>query len=358
MKSFALVSLVSLFAAGTAFAADGQSSAKFESTTTSLEKGFTPFIGLGGGMTDFDHHSDTDAPAGAVKILGSYATGLGMTDVGRYVFDLGLGLQSQKFASKFDLGDVTHKTLELAARYRWDSKWQAGALWNTHFEKGDSYGSVQGDAQFIGLQVLKELAVSDRIMARLGGHLMTGVQTTSVGATTAMIDLHLGWTNAKKTSEPAVAAVTPAAAPAPVAAMNPAPTDAATLARAELAKDSLAHFAVGSAKLTAADRKRVGKIGAALARGSSLFEKVIVVGHTDITGTEKLNMPLSQHRAQAVAAALIAAGVPKAKVGFEGESSAHPIATTNDAKAMSMNRRAGLKFMGAKNGEQLSSIVK
>lgn len=80
-------------------------------------------------------------------------------------------------------------------------------------------------------------------------------------------------------------------------------------------------FDTGSATLSAPARSTVQQAAAAYqsVRGSS----VTVTGHTDTTGSENLNMELSQRRAQAVTGALVTAGVPPTAInaGGTGESS-------------------------------------
>ncbi|MCL2658272.1 MAG: OmpA family protein [Betaproteobacteria bacterium] len=66
---------------------------------------------------------------------------------------------------------------------------------------------------------------------------------------------------------------------------------------------------------------------------------VRVDGHTDATGSASYNDQLSLRRAQAVADALIAAGVPAGGVTVRGLGSRAPVASNQTAEGRSQNRR-------------------
>lgn len=73
-------------------------------------------------------------------------------------------------------------------------------------------------------------------------------------------------------------------------------------------------------------------------------ENVITVkGYTDNTGSDKVNLPLSENRAKAVQIQLVSAGVPANTVTAIGMGSSHPVdaGTTADAKAK--NRRVEIE---------------
>jgi outer membrane protein OmpA-like peptidoglycan-associated protein len=59
-------------------------------------------------------------------------------------------------------------------------------------------------------------------------------------------------------------------------------------------------FASGSAKLSEPAKKLLAGFGPILKRNESSGNKVVLVGHTDVTGSKTLNMRLSQLRAESV----------------------------------------------------------
>jgi outer membrane protein OmpA-like peptidoglycan-associated protein len=66
---------------------------------------------------------------------------------------------------------------------------------------------------------------------------------------------------------------------------------------------------------------------------------VRVVGHTDITGNDAINNPLSVERAQRVRDYLVARGVNAGRIAIEGRGSREPIADNNTESGRAQNRR-------------------
>jgi outer membrane protein OmpA-like peptidoglycan-associated protein len=73
-------------------------------------------------------------------------------------------------------------------------------------------------------------------------------------------------------------------------------------------------------------------------------ERVIVEGYSDSTGSEDHNQELSQRRAQAVADALAAHGVPAARYQAVGRGQAFPVATNSTSAGRQQNRRVEVVF--------------
>ncbi len=74
-------------------------------------------------------------------------------------------------------------------------------------------------------------------------------------------------------------------------------------------------------------------------------ENILTVkGYTDSTGTEKVNKPLSEKRAQAVRSQLISAGVPEATVSSLGMGSENPVDSGKTKEALSKNRRVEIEI--------------
>lgn len=64
-----------------------------------------------------------------------------------------------------------------------------------------------------------------------------------------------------------------------------------------------------------------------------------LVGHTDNTGNDGINIPLSGRRAESVRAWLVANGVPPDRLASEGRGATQPIANNGDEAGRSLNRR-------------------
>lgn len=73
-------------------------------------------------------------------------------------------------------------------------------------------------------------------------------------------------------------------------------------------------------------------------------ERLIIEGYTDSTGSEDYNQELSQRRAQAVADALAAHGVPASRYQPLGRGQAFPVATNSTAEGRQQNRRVEVVF--------------
>lgn len=74
-------------------------------------------------------------------------------------------------------------------------------------------------------------------------------------------------------------------------------------------------------------------------------ENVLTVkGYTDNTGSDKVNLPLSQNRAQAVKTKLIASGIPANTVTSIGMGSAQPVDNGSSAEAKAKNRRVEIEI--------------
>lgn len=70
-----------------------------------------------------------------------------------------------------------------------------------------------------------------------------------------------------------------------------------------------------------------------------------VYGHTDSTGNDSINIPLSQNRAQAVANYLSQRGVISARIGTQGFGSSQPIASNDTNVGRQANRRVEIKIV-------------
>ena len=76
---------------------------------------------------------------------------------------------------------------------------------------------------------------------------------------------------------------------------------------------------------------------------------VRIIGHTDSTGTDAINNPLSIERAASVRNYLTARGVSGARIYVDGRGSREPIASNNTADGRARNRRVEI-YMGERQG--------
>ena len=66
---------------------------------------------------------------------------------------------------------------------------------------------------------------------------------------------------------------------------------------------------------------------------------VTIIGHTDSTGTDAVNDPLSVNRAASTRTYLVARGVATNRIAIDGRGSHEPIADNNTVEGRAMNRR-------------------
>jgi outer membrane protein OmpA-like peptidoglycan-associated protein len=124
---------------------------------------------------------------------------------------------------------------------------------------------------------------------------------------------------------PAAAAVPPATLP------TVAPTPDHGCADA-LESDVL--FATDSAELTPEGRALLDRLAPCWSHGR--FE---IEGHTDNTGTDAINQPLSERRAQAIVDELIKDGIDASALTARGYGSSRPVADNASPEGRAKNRR-------------------
>ncbi|UQY44668.1 OmpA family protein [Mixta hanseatica] len=113
-------------------------------------------------------------------------------------------------------------------------------------------------------------------------------------------------------------------------------------------------FDTNSAQLSASGLRQVRKIAAVMKEGDQ-NGVVLIVGHTDATGSASWNQKLSEQRAQNVGRILQQAGLNPQKLYFQGAGSSRPLAdnTTYDGRAA--NRR--VEIVGLANETLLRQRV-
>ncbi len=109
----------------------------------------------------------------------------------------------------------------------------------------------------------------------------------------------------------------------------------------ELPHDGMVYFSLDSAELDAEDQAMLDDIIAAVKEQDPA--SVTVMGHADRSGGDDYNMALSERRAQTIASALAAAGIPEAAINTMGYGETEPAVQTEDGVAMRQNRRAAVE---------------
>lgn len=132
------------------------------------------------------------------------------------------------------------------------------------------------------------------------------------------------------------------AMPAPVVVAAPAPTPVAE--KVSFASEALFDFDQSTLKPQgkAALDQLLGQL-----TGMDL-EVIVTVGHTDAVGPDAYNQKLSQRRAEAVKAYLVAKGVETNRVYTEGKGETQPVADNTSAAGRAKNRRVTVEVVGTR----------
>ncbi len=72
---------------------------------------------------------------------------------------------------------------------------------------------------------------------------------------------------------------------------------------------------------------------------------IIISGHTDSTGNDSINNPLSENRAKSVEAHLASKGVSRSRITAVGYGSKRPVASNSTASGREQNRRVEIKIV-------------
>ena len=111
--------------------------------------------------------------------------------------------------------------------------------------------------------------------------------------------------------------------------------------------DSGILFATSSASLSAASQATLQKFAANLAEHSDT--DLLIVGHTDNTGSDRINNPLSYNRAASVRTFLLSQGVAETRMKVEGKGSAEPVADNSTVAGRRDNRRVEVYILPGKD---------
>lgn len=127
--------------------------------------------------------------------------------------------------------------------------------------------------------------------------------------------------------------------------------DAAAMAKGladdgRIALDNV-YFDFGTANLSPESAPAIGEMAKLLSDNPAL--KVQIVGHTDWVGQADTNLTLSRQRADAVAAALVGAGIAANRISAAGVGMLAPRATNTTEAGRALNRRVELVELPSQN---------
>ena len=111
-----------------------------------------------------------------------------------------------------------------------------------------------------------------------------------------------------------------------------------------LANDTL--FKTGSSKLSETAFVQLKKVTDIINQHPGVY--IVVEGHTDSTGSDQINMPLSKARADSVAEVIKESGFPADHIQTVGYGSTRPIANNQTEEGRGLNRRVTIRISETK----------
>ena len=115
-------------------------------------------------------------------------------------------------------------------------------------------------------------------------------------------------------------------------------TDANGLEAVKVTFDSGILFATNKADLNATSKASRTQFAEVLKENRDM--DIAIIGHTDNTGSDAVNNPLSKNRAQSVSKFLKSQGVASAQIKtIDGQGSTNPVADNSTAEGRKQNRR-------------------
>lgn len=105
-------------------------------------------------------------------------------------------------------------------------------------------------------------------------------------------------------------------------------------------------FSKNKFQLRPEDKQKLAKLALFLRKYNNSWERVKIMGHTDLTGDEDYNRSLSMDRADEVLKALIESGVDESKMTTSGYGSSIPLNEARNESAYAQNRRVEIEFYG------------
>ena len=131
------------------------------------------------------------------------------------------------------------------------------------------------------------------------------------------------------------------------AAPAEAPVEAAPVEVAAFSLSSGATFELGGSTLSSEGKAEIAALIAKFEGKTA--DSVVIEGHTDDSGDASFNQQLSEKRAEAVKAELVAQGAKAEKISTVGYGEDKPIADNATPEGRAQNRRVEIKVNGIKD---------
>jgi len=124
---------------------------------------------------------------------------------------------------------------------------------------------------------------------------------------------------------------------------------------AELTPEAAVYFAEIAEQYRTSSR--VAEASSAADKAAAAQTKILLIGHTDDTGSSELNAELSERRARAVARLFADRGIARENVFYQGAGETLPIADNHTAEGRSANRRVEIVDLSGARTDILQSYA-
>lgn len=109
--------------------------------------------------------------------------------------------------------------------------------------------------------------------------------------------------------------------------------------------DSGILFPFDSSELQSTARQNLSDLAGSLTEYPNT--DVLIVGHTDSTGSDTYNQALSERRADSAASFLVDRGIPRDRIRSEGRGETEPVASNEDETGRQLNRRVEIAIFAS-----------
>lgn len=324
-------------------------------------RGLFPYLGIGLGLQTLSTDISGEVPKKGFnwgpRVIGSYYTQ-------NWALDLGLGYNMGRISGTNSTTIVKVNTdsawLEIAPRYRASEFFQIGPAFSLMMGTDESYSETvgtKGSLMMIGAHALFDLP-SDGPLMRTGLLALKGLGLDRRSTFLVMADFQIGFDlfgNLHKRMPPPAPVLPP---PAPVLPIETPTVEIAQVVDLEsvlvrFPEDRLL-FDFKMSHLHPERRAYLAEFAKFLAANPGTWESVVITGHTDNRGTDRVNDELSNARAKTVFDVLLSEKVSRERMSYKGMGMRVPLDPASNEEAWRLNRRVELEFRGVTNPKLFS----
>lgn len=198
-----------------------------------------------------------------------------------------------------------------------------------------NYGK-KDDMSYLGA-IGAEYMIDNHMTARLEFQKLTDINNDVVKANNNFVSVGISYKFGGAEAQPVVQQQ-PVVEQEPVAEPAPAPQPVVHTYKKNLSISG--GFALNSANFSADTQAKLQEVVELLKQYPQA--NVVVVGHTDSTGSMKYNQMLSEKRANAIATYLEEQGIDASRITAEGKGELEPVASNDTAEGRKQNRRVDI----------------